>query len=81
MKVLAPNGVDINITYEKGECIMKLKDFKNNPAQYQEMVNLMKIKGIAADDEADINDILAESKNFSDAAQAMANGANKGRKM
>ena len=55
---------------------MKLKDFKNNPEQYNEIVKSLKEKNIPFDDETDMSDLLTGSSAFNSAVNNIVAGAN-----
>jgi hypothetical protein len=44
---------------------MKLKDYRDNPKQYEEIKRMCAQRNISVTDETDINDILLQSKTTS----------------
>ena len=52
---------------------MKLKDYKKNPEQYEEIKNICAERGIIANDETEMSEILRQNSSIESAARRAAN--------
>lgn len=54
---------------------IKLKDFKDKPEQYQEILNICRRKGIQVDDEFDISALIGKINSFNKDVNSIVNGS------
>lgn len=59
---------------------MKLKDYRDNPKQYEEIKRMCGQRNISVTDESDINDILQQSKTTSAKVRAIGFALDKRRR-
>lgn len=55
---------------------IKLKDFKDKPEQYQEILDICRRKGIPVDDESDISELIGKINAFKNGVNSISNGVN-----